>query len=134
MFGSLRDWIRHRPPTAAPPEPSPPLPPGWQIVAHPKPGIIAYEVRGLLPMDYRTPHSGIGIEMVGLNATEFHGFPPETLEIGKVDVRLEFGVGYRLIYRLHYKPGGWQLAGGSIPVFDYHRLPLGSEVPTHASA
>ncbi len=128
MFGPLSQWIQRRKAAAsAPPPDPPPLPPGWHIVAHPTPDVIAYEVRALLPMDYRPAVTGPGVEMVGLNAVEFHGFPPETLEIGRVGMQVEFGVGYRLTYRFHYKPEGWRLPGSLVPVFDFHRLPLGDK-------
>lgn len=129
MFGPLAKWMHRRKSIrlSAPPVEPPPLPPGWHIVPHPKPDVIAYEVRALLPMDYRPAIAGPGVEMVGLNATEFHGFAPETLEIGSVGVQMEFGVGYRLKYRFHWRAEGWRQPGSLIPVFDFHRLPLGND-------
>lgn len=143
MFATLQNYLRrrkaNRPAWAAthgnppPGVPRPPTPDGWTIVPHATPGVTAYEVSSVLranrPIERRA-HLG-GADMVGLNSTEYHGFPAETLEIGNVAVRIagEPGSGdIRITYRLHYDPRG-RRKGSLIPSFDYHRLPVGDAGP-----
>lgn len=111
-----------------PPEPLP-CPDGWRIVPHIDPNLVAYEVTREIDLSaWRDPCGSPGLEMCGLNATQFRGFPPETLDIGSVEIRLFNAVGKpnmaRLLYRFLYKPGGWRRPGDRRPVFDFHRLPL----------
>jgi hypothetical protein len=134
----LRFLARRMPAPVAHQAEPPPLPAGWRLVPHPTPGILAYEADGLIPLGAtgRQNPGGIGtFDMVGLNATEFRGFPAETLEIGRVDVRIDPNVGYRVKFRFHFNATGWRKPGINIPVCDYRRLPIdGNEVPAHASA
>ncbi len=72
--------------------------------------------------------SGPGsMEMVGVNALAYHEFPPETLEIGHVDVRMETARDIRITYRFNFNPQGWRRPGATIPAFDYHRLPFAAD-------
>jgi hypothetical protein len=137
MFASLQDFLRRlyrgadrgRPANDAE---RPPTPPGWRIVPHATHGITAYEVSAIFSPrrqgEAGNRGSGIGTpDMVGLNSAEFHGFAPETLEIGRVDLRViidgpERG-SIRLTYRFDHDPRG-RRKGSLIPAFDYHRLPL----------
>lgn len=148
MFALLENWRRCRVyrqrawPSAAALEllktPPPSTPPGWQIVPHTTPGVTAYEVLSIVPplhsQQPRLPDGLGSIDMVGLNASEFYGFPPETLEIGRVDLRFMSAGGLRLTYRFHFNPAGWRRPCSLIPSFDFHRLPLGTEEPADANA
>ena len=108
----------------------PPAPAGWTIVPCGTPGITSYEVETVVPQDWIRPGGPGQLELVGLNALEFHGFPPETLAIGRCNVRAFMRGGFRLFkitYRFDYWHKGWQISGPARkPVFDYARLPLGS--------
>lgn len=144
MFAFLRNWLRLRayrrllhapssspyPPHQAPP----PTPDGWRIVPHATPGITAYEVSAMMPLHAprpAAPQPGPGwADMCGRNATMFHGFPPDTLEIGRVDVHIVPGIGIQITYRFDYDPRG-QKPKARIPLSDFHRLllPLPAEQP-----
>jgi hypothetical protein len=109
--------------------PDPPA--GWSLVAFPAPGVASYEVTRVIRSGDPAAR-GPGLEVCGINAVAFHGFPAETLALSRAGVRGfrdEQGMALRITYRFDYRADGWcgSPLGGKVPVCDFHRLPWGRD-------
>lgn len=108
---------------AAPP---PPPPPGWRFAPCYTPGVTSYHVTKLYRHGDR-PSYGPGMELGGVNADAFHGFPAGTLCLNVEGIRAVVGErgteGMRITYRLDYRTEGW--TEGVAPLIDFARLPWG---------
>lgn len=130
MFQRFLRWRRGGRSQSAPPSPvipQPPTPPGWHIVPTATPGVTSYEVSARFDEAApRTSPDRIGsIEFVGTNSTEFCGFPPDTLQIGAVNLRFDTATREkRLSLRFDYRAEGWQRLAFALPSCDFNRLPL----------